>query len=209
MVEAARHSHPFVASHDARERDGLFRDDGHLGTFDAELPPPPRSVPRTSFSLERLRMVRRLVAQRAEEARLDLARSQQLVLAVSELASNSVQHGEGAGTVRVWKENGTLLCEVQDEGRIEAPLAGRIKPRSDQLTGRGLWLVNQLCDLVQIRSFPTGALTLLAVDRALQLALVHPRASVHAQPARLLVELLARAPAGARFARAQAAAAPR
>ena len=164
VVEAARHSHPFVASHDARERDGLFRDDGHLGTFDAELPPPPRSVPRTSFSLERLRMVRRLVAQRAEEARLDLARSQQLVLAVSELASNSVQHGEGAGTVRVWKENGTLLCEVQDEGRIEAPLAGRIKPRPDQLTGRGLWLVNQLCDLVQIRSDDTGTVVRLHID---------------------------------------------
>ena len=61
-----------------------------------------------------------------------------------------------AGTVRVWKENGTLLCEVQDEGRIEAPLAGRIKPRPDQLTGRGLWLVNQLCDLVQIRSSEQG-----------------------------------------------------
>src|SRR5438132_4880713 len=96
VIEAARRSHPFVAAHGARERNGLFRNDGHLGTFDGKLPPPPRSVPQAGFSRERLWMVRRLVAQHAEEARLDLEHSQQLVLAVSELASNSVQHGAGA-----------------------------------------------------------------------------------------------------------------
>ena len=164
VIEAARRSHPFLAAHGARERNRLFRSDGRVGTFDGELPPPPRSVRRTSFSRERLRMVRRVVARRAEEARLDRERSQQLVLAVSELASNSVQHGGGTGTVRVWKENGTLLCEVQDGGRIEAPLAGRIRPGPDQLTGRGLWLVNQLCDLVQIRCDDTGTVVRVHMD---------------------------------------------
>jgi anti-sigma regulatory factor (Ser/Thr protein kinase) len=164
VIEAARRSHPFVVADGARERSGLFRDDGHEGTFDGELPPPPRSVPRTSFSRERVRMVRRVVARQAEEARLDLERSQRLVLAVSELASNSVRHGGGTGTFRVWRENGTLLCEVQDAGRIEAPLAGRIKPPPNQLTGRGLWLVNELCDLVQIRSDDTGTVVRVHMD---------------------------------------------
>jgi anti-sigma regulatory factor (Ser/Thr protein kinase) len=44
------------------------------------------------------------------------------------------------------------VVEVEDEGLIEEPLVGRIRPDHTQLSGRGLWLANQLCDLVQIRS---------------------------------------------------------
>jgi anti-sigma regulatory factor (Ser/Thr protein kinase) len=56
--------------------------------------------------------------------------------------------------VRTWRENDALLCEVADAGHIADPLAGRELPPPDQLGGRGLWLVNQLCDLVQLRSSP-------------------------------------------------------
>jgi len=35
-------------------------------------------------------------------------------------------------------------------------LVGRLPPPVDQYGGRGLWLVNQLCDLAQIRSSPDG-----------------------------------------------------
>ena len=47
-----------------------------------------------------------------------------------------------------------LLVEFEDSGSIEAPLAGRLRPGPTQDGGRGLWLANQLCDLVQIRSRP-------------------------------------------------------
>jgi hypothetical protein len=36
-------------------------------------------------------------------------------------------------------------------------MAGRERPTSERDGGRGLWMVNQLCDLVQLRSFPDGA----------------------------------------------------
>ena len=49
-----------------------------------------------------------------------------------------------------------MLCEISDRGRFDEPLAGRVRPAPDQPDGRGLWLVNQLCDLVQIRSSPAG-----------------------------------------------------
>ncbi|HEY1450507.1 MAG TPA: ATP-binding protein, partial [Solirubrobacteraceae bacterium] len=78
------------------------------------------------------------------------------VLAVNELATNSVQHGGGGGMLRVWQEPGALVCDVRDRGFIEDPLAGRRRPPIDQYGGRGLWLVNRLCDLVQIRSSPSG-----------------------------------------------------
>jgi anti-sigma regulatory factor (Ser/Thr protein kinase) len=79
-----------------------------------------------------------------------------LITAASELAANSVMHGGGSGTLRLWRENGSLLAEVEDRGRIEEPLVGRLRPGLAQEGGRGLWLANQLCDLVQIRSGAAG-----------------------------------------------------
>ena len=54
-----------------------------------------------------------------------------------------------------------VVCEVRDGGHIDAPLVGRERPSLERPGGRGLWLVNQLCDLVQIRSFPTGTVVRL------------------------------------------------
>ena len=45
---------------------------------------------------------------------------------------------------------------IADDGRIDDPLAGRKRPDVDACSGRGLWMVNQLCELVQIRSTLTG-----------------------------------------------------
>ena len=52
----------------------------------------------------------------------------------------------------VWREPGRVVCEVRGAGAIADPLADRRLPELDDPTGRGLWLANQLCDLVQIRS---------------------------------------------------------
>jgi anti-sigma regulatory factor (Ser/Thr protein kinase) len=81
---------------------------------------------------------------------------EELVLAVDELATNSIRHGGGSGTLRCWREGEALLCEVQDRGWIDAPLVGRRRPDPEASSGRGVWLANQLCDLVQIRSSSTG-----------------------------------------------------
>jgi hypothetical protein len=53
---------------------------------------------------------------------------------------------------------------VRDRGWIRDPLAGRVAPRENKATGRGLWLVNQLCDLVQLRSSPAGTTLRLHID---------------------------------------------
>ena len=80
---------------------------------------------------------------------------------MDEVASNSVTHGGGGGTLRVWLEEDTLVCEVRDRGIIDVPLAGRERPEPGQLGGYGLWLANLLCDLVQVRSFPDGSVVRL------------------------------------------------
>ena len=48
------------------------------------------------------------------------------------------------------------MCEVSDSGVVTDPMTGRLAPDTDELDGRGLWMVNQLCDLVQLRSSSAG-----------------------------------------------------
>ena len=58
---------------------------------------------------------------------------------------------------RIWREDATLLVEVAAAGHTADPLAGRDCPPPTELGGRGLYVVNQLCDLVQLRSSPAGS----------------------------------------------------
>ena len=76
---------------------------------------------------------------------------------MDEVATNSVRYGGGSGTLRVWIDGDSVVCEIADAGRIVDPLVGRRRPAADALGGRGLWLVHQLCDLVQIRSDGDGS----------------------------------------------------
>jgi anti-sigma regulatory factor (Ser/Thr protein kinase) len=158
VIEAARHSHPFVAN-----EAGGHANDAYLqlretpGPFEGTLPPPLTPPREMTFSNEReLAVLRGFVSLGASEASLDTGRTEDLVLAMNELATNSLCHGGGAGMLRMWTETDTLLCEVHDNGQITEPLAGRNPPLPQQPTGRGLWVVNHLCDLMQIRSNPMG-----------------------------------------------------
>jgi anti-sigma regulatory factor (Ser/Thr protein kinase) len=114
-----------------------------------------RDAVEIRFTAGELRGVRRLVSSYAEGS-LGKTRSDDLVLAVNELATNSVRHGGGVGTLRMWTESDVLVCEIQDAGHITDPHAGRTPPTPDQPSGRGLWVVNQVVDLMRIRSAPTG-----------------------------------------------------
>jgi anti-sigma regulatory factor (Ser/Thr protein kinase) len=157
VVNVAECSHPYIADADARRPSDVYLEPARApGPFSGELPPPSHRPERLAFDRDRLPAVRSFVSRQAKEAGLDRSRAADLVLAVSELATNSIIHGGGQGTVVLWRDPDALFCEVRDRGRLEHPLLGRERPGSAQSSGRGLWLVNHLCDLVQIRSFPTG-----------------------------------------------------
>lgn len=157
-IEAAKRSHPYIAEKGIRRRSDVYAyAPGAWGPFDGALPPPSTPVAQLRFRGDELTTLRRAVAEWAAGTYLSSERIDHLVLAVNELATNSVCHGGGSGTLRMWREEGTLLCEVSDRGRIMEPLLGRVRPTLVQQAGRGVWLVNQLCDLVQIRSTPGGS----------------------------------------------------
>jgi anti-sigma regulatory factor (Ser/Thr protein kinase) len=103
-----------------------------------------------------LRAVRALVAVEAARAGLSGARRTDLVIAASEVAANTLKHTDAGGVVRVWLTSDEVLCQFDDSGRIDDPLAGYGRPAGDVPGGQGLWLVNQVCDLAEIRSSAIG-----------------------------------------------------
>ena len=109
-----------------------------------------------SFDADSLHLLRGFVAEVTTAAGLSRPRAHDFLLSVHEIAANSVVHGGGEGELRLWLQNGTVLADVEDAGRIDEPLAGRERPGEGQSHGYGLWLANQLCDLVQVRTFPIG-----------------------------------------------------
>jgi anti-sigma regulatory factor (Ser/Thr protein kinase) len=114
-----------------------------------------RDAVEMRFTARELGCVRRFVSSYAEGS-LGKARTDDLVLAVNELATNSVRHGGGAGTLRMWTQENMLACEIHDTGHIADPHAGETPPTPEQPSGRGLWVVRCLADIVQIQSTPTG-----------------------------------------------------
>lgn len=124
------------------------------------LPRPPAYAEALSYR-DDLSSVRRFSASQAERAGLASSRISDLVIAVSELAANTVRYTDGDGTLHVWRTRQELICQVADRGEITDPLAWH-RARSERvLGGKGLWLVNQLCDLVQARTSQAGTVARL------------------------------------------------
>jgi anti-sigma regulatory factor (Ser/Thr protein kinase) len=121
---------------------------------DEPLPPPPGTAEILGYETD-LAPVRRLVERHVRTTRLSDERAADLVLAASEVAANTLGHTKAGGTLQVWHDEHEIACQAQDQGWIADPLAGRIR-RGPDSRGHGLFLVNHVCDLVEIRSTPTG-----------------------------------------------------
>jgi anti-sigma regulatory factor (Ser/Thr protein kinase) len=160
VVAHAHRTHPLMQEPDGTVRRSTAYHGLEAATEPcrAPLPPPPTDAQTIPILPASLTSMRALIGRRAARAGLAPARGEDLVLAVNELATNSIRHGGGAGTLRVWATSSALVCEVTDAGHIEHPLAGRELPEPGQVGRYGLWLVNQLCDLTEQRSLPRGNL---------------------------------------------------
>ena len=166
VIEEARRSHP-VVSYDGAE--DLSHDycgiDRVAARFSEPLSDPPPDAEELTVTMWALRDARRLVRARAEDAGL-AERSDDFVLAVNEVLSNSLQHAREDGVLRVWEDPDGLVCEVRDGGHILQPLIGREEPSLGQIGGHGIWLVNLVCDLVQVRSSRAGSTVRMQMSRA-------------------------------------------
>ena len=166
VVDEAVRSHPFI-----RQGGGVvvrssdFRAEQMSTTHSSSpLPEPTRCLESLTFTLEQLALVRGVAESRAAQFGLTESQLDDLVLAVHEIAANSVRHGGGEGRFRLWRDGRSLVAEISDRGVINDPLVGRQHPGASSERGRGLWIANQVCDLVQIRTYPTGSVVRLYVS---------------------------------------------
>jgi anti-sigma regulatory factor (Ser/Thr protein kinase) len=151
VIHEAQCSHPVVSA----EASDAFHAVDADAVLDGPLPEPAAATEEFVFDMGTISAVRAFVRERA--AGLEGERLSDLLVAVTEAATNSVRHGGGSGILRIWREAGQLVCEVRDTGRIIDPLAGRRRPPSARISGGwGLWLTNALCDLVQLRTSAGG-----------------------------------------------------
>jgi anti-sigma regulatory factor (Ser/Thr protein kinase) len=167
VIAEARRSHP-VLSHEGAEdvsHDYCGIDQVAAG-FAEPLPESPPDAEELSVTMQALRDARRLVRARALEAGLG-ERADDFALAVNEVLSNSLHHAQEDGMLRVWPDADGLVCEVCDGGHIVQPLIGREEPSIGQIGGHGIWLVNLVCDLVQVRSSAHGSTVRMQMNRPL------------------------------------------
>ena len=156
-VTASVQCHPSLRDAAGTQDNAAYRPVDAATLLAAPLPPPPPDAETFPFTATDLRELRRRVGGLASAAGFDADRAAEIVLAVDEVATNSHRHGGGRGTLVSWRTDDWLVCEVRDAGRFTDPMVGRTAPPSHEIGGRGLWIANQLCDIVQVRSSDVGA----------------------------------------------------
>ncbi|WP_181019774.1 sensor histidine kinase [Nonomuraea typhae] len=147
-------THPFVGSPYGEAASPAFIQPHEL-VLDGDhgpLPDPIGQVTSVGFSADELKRFRQQVSDYAKAAGMDRDLVASLVLSVSEIAANCVEHGSGRGSIRMWVTGREVVCEIADPGGVlDDPLPGYIPPEPESPRGYGLWISRQLCDLVEMR----------------------------------------------------------
>jgi anti-sigma regulatory factor (Ser/Thr protein kinase) len=156
-------THPVIISEGRQRPSPAYAPDDVVAHYNQPLAPVTVSE-EFSFDADGLPDARHFAVAQAVRLGLSGTRLEDLTLAAAELTTNSVVHGGGTGTVRIWAEAGQVVCEVRDHGHLSDPLAGRRPAARDQLGGRGLLLVHYLADLVRMHTGPAGTVVRCYID---------------------------------------------
>lgn len=157
VLALAEQAHPVVVRDGYRHKNARFSRAPELMDGFAPLSPAPGDASMLTFRRNQSE-VREFTATRARRAGLSPDRVVDLVIAVAELAGNTMLHTESTGQLAIWSTGDEIICEVSDSGHIADALAGTIRPDpAESGSRRGLWLVHQVSDLVQARTGSAGS----------------------------------------------------
>ena len=111
-----------------------------------------RELGRVEFGPDDLRRVREIVRTIVGELIPD--RADNAVLAVHEVAVNSIVHGGGHGVLLIDETADSLVFTIEDEdGTGSVPQLRTVDGEST--SGRGLWIAERLSDRLTIEARPT------------------------------------------------------
>lgn len=156
MVADARATHPTILDREGLRESDEFAPDRIIAEYNRPLERLPRTAIERYVEPATLDNARWFVTSYGRKVGLPATRLIDLEIAVTELLLNSIDHGGGAGTLRVWADEEELVCEVSDSGQITDPLAGRRPVGSDREHGRGLLLVNRVVDFLRMHTSQAG-----------------------------------------------------
>lgn len=163
-IADAEETHPVLQDARGVRPSARYDWEGIVAKYNTPMEAPAFGVAALKFT-EDLPGVRTFTLEHTYRAGLGRDRAADAELAVNELASNSLRHGGGSGTLRIWPENGQVICEVTDAGRLTDPLTGRLPVADSTRGGRGVLLANLLADLVRTHSTPVSTTTRLYFRR--------------------------------------------
>jgi hypothetical protein len=152
VVDAARHSHPRL-----RRAGGAVESDAYPGLDGGPPPFPAVDAPAAEVDAGGDPLpVRHFIATRAPALGASAARIDELAF-----AAGAVAWEMGCRTARIWADGASLMVELRCTACVDDPLAGREWPAPAAGPSRGLWIANQMCELVQWRSVGDGTLVRL------------------------------------------------
>jgi anti-sigma regulatory factor (Ser/Thr protein kinase) len=154
VLDQAEHTHPMLLRDGRLGSSPVFAGRPGFPGDSSPFPPPP--VGTEVLTYREPGIARAFARDRARRAGLREPLLSDLVIAVGELAANTLRHTRGPGLARVWVTPAEVICEIRDSGHITDPLAGRMCPPADSGGGHGLWVVHQVCDLVEMRTNRSG-----------------------------------------------------
>jgi anti-sigma regulatory factor (Ser/Thr protein kinase) len=156
LIASVEHTHPELTQGGRRWLSSSYMAGTVPRECDQPLSAPPTGAETLRY-LDDLAGVRDFTARWARRAGLPPRRAGDLVIAAGELAANTFAHTSRPGTLTLWASGSEIICQVNDTGHITDPLAGRLKPDPINAGGGcGLWIVQQVCDLAEIRTSPAG-----------------------------------------------------
>jgi serine/threonine-protein kinase RsbW len=117
---------------------------------------PPVVATMTVHGVDDLAPARRLLAETAVAVGLPADRIDGFTVALSEVVTNAIRHGDGSATMTITSSEASLTVKVRDHGTGLKTPPSPTPPHPSQLSGRGMWLAEQLCDQVQIDSSTQG-----------------------------------------------------
>ena len=89
-----------------------------------------------------------------------------IVIAVDEIATNALEHGRPPAHVRSWSTPEALFVQVDDHGGMRVPVAtGDHPPATDARRGRGIWMARALADVLTMHTGIAGTTVALRFSR--------------------------------------------